>query len=109
MKRIIALLFTALVLAVLCAAQTDPGYNGRGSFREEGIASWYGAEFAGLAARRPQIHALQVGMIGEWDGGADKQPNRYGPGTAGQRTERYSHGAAGCRAAGYVSPSAVRV
>ncbi|MDR0554435.1 MAG: septal ring lytic transglycosylase RlpA family protein [Treponema sp.] len=47
MKRITTLLFTALVVAALCAAQTDPGYGG-GSFRQEGVASWYGAEFAGL-------------------------------------------------------------
>ncbi|MDR1127912.1 MAG: septal ring lytic transglycosylase RlpA family protein, partial [Treponema sp.] len=45
MKRIIALFITGLALTVFCAAQTDPSYYG--IFRQEGIASWYGQEFAG--------------------------------------------------------------
>jgi rare lipoprotein A len=45
MKRIILFCVFAFSLAVLCAAQSSqvPG----GPFRQEGIASWYGAEFDG--------------------------------------------------------------
>jgi rare lipoprotein A len=42
MKRIISIMLTGLALTALCSAQT-PGEQ----FRQEGIASWYGAEFEG--------------------------------------------------------------
>jgi rare lipoprotein A (peptidoglycan hydrolase) len=45
MKRIIALFITGLTLAAFCAAQTESARYG--IFRQEGIASWYGQEFAG--------------------------------------------------------------
>jgi rare lipoprotein A len=45
MKRIIALIVTGLTLAGFCAAQTESSRYG--IFRQEGIASWYGEEFAG--------------------------------------------------------------
>ncbi|MDR2500282.1 MAG: septal ring lytic transglycosylase RlpA family protein [Treponema sp.] len=46
MKRIITLLITSLSLTALCAAQ-DQDYTQVGIFRQEGIASFYGKEFAG--------------------------------------------------------------
>jgi rare lipoprotein A len=42
MKRIISVMLTGLALAALCSAQTAGE-----QFRQEGIASWYGAEFEG--------------------------------------------------------------
>jgi rare lipoprotein A len=45
MKRIIALFIMGLTFAAFCAAQTESARYG--IFRQEGIASWYGQEFAG--------------------------------------------------------------
>jgi hypothetical protein len=45
MKRIMALFIVGFTLAAFCAAQTDSARYG--IFRQEGIASWYGQEFAG--------------------------------------------------------------
>ncbi|MDR2304090.1 MAG: septal ring lytic transglycosylase RlpA family protein [Treponema sp.] len=42
MKRIISIMLTGLTLTALCSAQTAGE-----QFRQEGIASWYGAEFEG--------------------------------------------------------------
>ncbi|MDR1411318.1 MAG: septal ring lytic transglycosylase RlpA family protein [Spirochaetaceae bacterium] len=53
MKRIIALFITGLALAVFCAAQTDS--SNYGIFRQEGIASWYGQEFAGRPTASGEI------------------------------------------------------
>ncbi|MDR0451595.1 MAG: septal ring lytic transglycosylase RlpA family protein [Treponema sp.] len=53
MKRIIALFITGLTLAVFCAAQTDSAQYG--IFRQEGIASWYGQEFAGRPTASGEI------------------------------------------------------
>jgi rare lipoprotein A len=46
MKRTTALFLIGLGITALCAAQT-PSSVQYGIFRQEGIASWYGAEFAG--------------------------------------------------------------
>ncbi|GHV18182.1 hypothetical protein FACS189493_7160 [Spirochaetia bacterium] len=46
MKRTTALFLIGLGITTLCAAQT-PSNMQYGIFRQEGIASWYGAEFAG--------------------------------------------------------------
>ncbi|MDR2403258.1 MAG: septal ring lytic transglycosylase RlpA family protein [Spirochaetaceae bacterium] len=45
MKRIIGLFLCALVVTAICAAQS--GTVPDSGFRQEGIASWYGAEFKG--------------------------------------------------------------
>lgn len=54
MKRIIFILITVLGMACLCAAQTLDS-TGAASFRQEGIASWYGAEFAGRPTASGEI------------------------------------------------------
>ncbi|MDR2110218.1 MAG: septal ring lytic transglycosylase RlpA family protein [Spirochaetaceae bacterium] len=46
MKRIITTIVIGLGLTALYASETQP-VPGNGAFRQEGIASWYGAEFAG--------------------------------------------------------------
>jgi rare lipoprotein A len=53
MKRIIALFITGLTLAAFCAAQTES--TRYGIFRQEGIASWYGQEFAGRPTASGEI------------------------------------------------------
>jgi rare lipoprotein A len=53
MKRIIALFITGLTLAAFCAAQTESSRYG--IFRQEGIASWYGQEFAGRPTASGEI------------------------------------------------------
>jgi rare lipoprotein A len=53
MKRIIALFITGLSLAAFCAAQTES--TRYGIFRQEGIASWYGQEFAGRPTASGEI------------------------------------------------------
>jgi rare lipoprotein A len=50
MKRITALFLTGLA-AALCMAQTTAG----GTFRQEGIASWYGGEFEGRPTASGEI------------------------------------------------------
>jgi rare lipoprotein A len=46
MKRISVALVAGLFITALCAAQNYPAADGS-NFRQEGIASWYGAEFDG--------------------------------------------------------------
>jgi rare lipoprotein A len=46
MKRITLIITAFLMSALFCAAQTQPNSE-TGAFRQEGIASWYGAEFEG--------------------------------------------------------------
>jgi rare lipoprotein A len=46
MKRISLIIAVFVTASVFCAAQTQPNPEG-GTFRQEGIASWYGAEFEG--------------------------------------------------------------
>jgi rare lipoprotein A len=53
MKRIIALFITGFTLSSFCAAQTDAARYG--IFRQEGIASWYGVEFAGRPTASGEI------------------------------------------------------
>lgn len=53
MKRIIALFIAGLTLAAFCAAQTES--TRYGIFRQEGIASWYGQEFAGRPTASGEI------------------------------------------------------
>jgi rare lipoprotein A len=53
MKRIMALFIMGLTLAAFCAAQTDSSRYG--IFRQEGIASWYGQEFAGRSTASGEI------------------------------------------------------
>jgi rare lipoprotein A len=53
MKRIIALFIAGLTLAVFCAAQSESARYG--IFRQEGIASWYGQEFAGRPTASGEI------------------------------------------------------
>jgi rare lipoprotein A len=60
MKRIIPLIITGLAVCALCAAQTQPAPAGTGvsansGFKQEGIASWYGAEFAGRPTASGEI------------------------------------------------------
>jgi rare lipoprotein A len=50
MKRIISVIFTGLALTALCTAQTAGE-----QFRQEGIASWYGAEFEGRPTASGEI------------------------------------------------------
>jgi rare lipoprotein A len=53
MKRIIFAIITGSALAALCSAQT--GETVRGFFIQEGIASWYGAEFNGKPTSSGEI------------------------------------------------------
>jgi rare lipoprotein A len=53
MKRITALFIAGLALAAFCAAQTESARYG--IFRQEGIASWYGQEFAGRPTASGEI------------------------------------------------------
>jgi rare lipoprotein A len=54
MKRILSSIVIGLALSALCAAQTQPASE-TSSFRQEGIASWYGAEFAGRPTASGEI------------------------------------------------------
>lgn len=54
MKRIITTIVIGLGFAALYAAETQP-VSGNGAFRQEGIASWYGAEFAGRPTASGEI------------------------------------------------------
>jgi rare lipoprotein A len=53
MKRVIIFCVFALILTVFCSAQS-PQIAG-GAFRQEGIASWYGAEFDGRPTASGEI------------------------------------------------------
>jgi rare lipoprotein A len=55
MKRIILILTTGFVSTVLCFSQARTGEVNRGIFYQEGIASWYGAEFNGRPTASGEI------------------------------------------------------
>ena len=55
MKKIIFIFMSGFVLAALGSAQVRTGEISRGIFHQEGIASWYGAEFNGRSTASGEI------------------------------------------------------